>query len=332
MKEIISKAFTLLLFCGCSAFVAFRGHECFKKFLSQPQHVEFSYIPSKEIPFPAFTFCLENKNFEDLTSRLEKLDIVYQDLTVNQIESQDLNLTKNAGLGYSLLTQCVSLILDREILKFGIKRLHFKWKNRTQNEILRLNVHHPSNGFLWMPVGSANIWQAIDTQSYSVLGLEFEVLNLLRYQDAECNLDVEYNFDKCLDEYIYNQSMKILGCTSSLGLNEANICGSGKEKMALELVKNLTRKSSKYNEIAESCLYPCQSMSVQIKEVRKEPNPYFTAIAMNHYIKVTTFKHSYTELELLAELGGYVGLFLGILSVFQLRDLSNKILNHLYLP
>merc|ERR1712051_716384 len=46
-------------------------------------------------------------------------------------------------------------------------------------------------------------------------------------------------------------------------------------------------------------------------------------LRFDEYIKVTSSTHGYTEL---AELGGYVGLFLG-LSVFDLRLVFNKILN-----
>ena len=53
-------------------------------------------------------------------------------------------------------------------------------------------------------------------------------------------------------------------------------------------------------------------------------------LRFDEYIKVTTSTHGYTELELLAELGGYVGLFLG-LSVFDLRLVFNKILN-IFIP
>ena len=45
------------------------------------------------------------------------------------------------------------------------------------------------------------------------------------------------------------------------------------------------------------------------------------------YIKKTKAKYSYTELELLAEFGGYVGLFLGI-SVFHLSEVIDKIINN----
>ena len=47
----------------------------------------------------------------------------------------------------------------------------------------------------------------------------------------------------------------------------------------------------------------------------------------NKYIRVTNAEYSYTELELLAEFGGYVGLFLGM-SVFHLSVMFDKILEY----
>ena len=47
-------------------------------------------------------------------------------------------------------------------------------------------------------------------------------------------------------------------------------------------------------------------------------------IKFNKIISVTESYYSYTELELLAEFGGYVGLFLG-LSVFDLSRLLEQI-------
>ena len=68
----------------------------------------------------------------------------------------------------------------------------------------------------------------------------------------------------------------------------------------------------------------------QISE-KEEDNPKkFIRLNFDKFIKITKARHSYTELELLAEIGGYVGLFLG-LSVFDfgiLFDLFFK--NHLY--
>ena len=48
----------------------------------------------------------------------------------------------------------------------------------------------------------------------------------------------------------------------------------------------------------------------------------------SQYIKVTEAYYSYTELELIAEFGGYVGLFLGI-SVFDINRIFSKTFNYL---
>ena len=59
---------------------------------------------------------------------------------------------------------------------------------------------------------------------------------------------------------------------------------------------------------------------------RKLRNGTISELNFDKYVKVTKVKRSYTELELLAELGGYVGLFLGI-SVFHLSQAVDKILD-----
>ena len=49
-------------------------------------------------------------------------------------------------------------------------------------------------------------------------------------------------------------------------------------------------------------------------------------LKFNKFIKFTKAKHVYDELSLLAEIGGYIGLFLGV-SVFHLRTTFDKILD-----
>ena len=48
-------------------------------------------------------------------------------------------------------------------------------------------------------------------------------------------------------------------------------------------------------------------------------------LEFNKFIKATKARYAYRELELLAEFGGYVGLFLGI-SIFDLRQAFFKII------
>ena len=51
-------------------------------------------------------------------------------------------------------------------------------------------------------------------------------------------------------------------------------------------------------------------------------------IIFYQYIKVAEASYSYTELELVAEISGYVGLFLGV-SVLDINQIFSKLLNYM---
>ena len=79
----------------------------------------------------------------------------------------------------------------------------------------------------------------------------------------------------------------------------------------------------------KECPYPCKSTKVYMGRGSeyKEPKLNFK---FNKFIKTTKSRFAYQELELLAEFGGYVGLFLGI-SVFHLREVFQTLI-HIVLP
>ena len=83
------------------------------------------------------------------------------------------------------------------------------------------------------------------------------------------------------------------------------------------------------NKKKAECPYPCNFLinRISITKYRDGKNNNEIWLKFEEYIKVTTSTYGYTELELLAELGGYVGLFLG-LSVFDLRMVFSKIFNN----
>ena len=58
-KKHLSNIFGTALFIGCSVFVAFRGYDCFKKFLSKPEKVDIHFKFSGTTKFPSITFCSE---------------------------------------------------------------------------------------------------------------------------------------------------------------------------------------------------------------------------------------------------------------------------------
>ena len=147
----------------------------------------------------------------------------------------------------------------------------------------------------------------------------FHILSCCLKSSAQIILKIFNGFiNKVLQE-----TLEKIGCTTPFGFKFEKICNEKNKSMqALALYKALFRETLQLKE----CPYPCQYL-------RNWLMPWPGALKKNHtmrlrfnkyYIKVIKSSYAYTELELFAELGGYVGLFLG-LSVFDLCILIPKI-------
>ena len=106
----------------------------------------------------------------------------------------------------------------------------------------------------------------------------------------------------------------------------SNICTD--EKKSDEAVKLHWELISASFTMDDICAYPCKFTRNYFRDRRKlnpdHENPSSLFLKFNKFIKISKARHSYGGLELLAEFGGYVGLFLGI-SVFHLSDAFTKI-------
>ena len=121
--------------------------------------------------------------------------------------------------------------------------------------------------------------------------------------------------------------MEKIGCTSPFGLELDSICSEKNKSLEAYLLFNEVL----YNDFEiKECPYPCNFLMNWITTTSYNNKSRIIQLTFDKYIKVTTSTYGYTELELLAELGGYVGLFLG-LSVFDLRRVINKIFN-IFMP
>ena len=117
--------------------------------------------------------------------------------------------------------------------------------------------------------------------------------------------------------------MDEIGCTTPFGVNLDHICtdlnDSKKAKEVYEVLNSRTRH-------IKDCPYPCKFIKIALVPYKGRSDKNTTQLKFDKFIKVTKAVYSYTELELLAEFGGYVGLFLGF-SVFQVSQVVEKILD-----
>ena len=138
----------------------------------------------------------------------------------------------------------------------------------------------------------------------------------------------EYNKDLCTHEAFEKKALALYGCTAPFGPNKDNICTDE---------KNASKVLGLYRDVFEkhigNCDNPCSFITTRaIKTGDKAQILYrgkriaYLAINFNENIKVTTGHQLYSTLSLIAEIGGYVGLFLGV-SVKQITDLMDMLFN-----
>ena len=218
--------------------------------------------------------------------------------------------------------KCLTFLVNSTVVKKSVRLIQFAWNSDSSTKLL-LNLQHPFNTWPRMPI-TANNFQIVDTAAYDSTVLEYEILNFLGYKNQSCEFNKTYNFDECMEKYLNQRAMDEVGCTTKFAKDQSNVCPNGteKEKDVNDQLKDILFKSD-----TQVCTFPCQLMHSKLRpnKLRVSTNKIFN-IHANQYVKVTTFKYSYTALELLAEVGGYVGLFLGF-SVFHLKDLFNSLLN-----
>ena len=116
-----------------------------------------------------------------------------------------------------------------------------------------------------------------------------------------------------------------VGCNVPYGYKIDNVC---KDKHHANEAMLLRHKLIKETFLIKTCLYPCRFTRTYFRDRAKleqgNPNPSSLFLKFSKFIKTSKARYAYQELELIAEFGGYVGLFLGI-SVFHLRQAFEKI-------
>ena len=121
-----------------------------------------------------------------------------------------------------------------------------------------------------------------------------------------------------------------IGCTSPFGKNKSNVCNNTKDGLkAADLIHDLTFVN--ITEAKRLCPKNCkyQMMIFGAYKIDKSnvetSTQSFLKIKFQRFVKLSKSRYSYTILELIAEFGGYVGLFLG-LSINQLSKVFERII------
>lgn len=159
--------------------------------------------------------------------------------------------------------------------------------------------------------------------------LEHEIHTSIDTLDEPCNDHPQYSHDQCAHDQLFQESLKTLGCTTPFGTNKEYICTNvSKAQNATELYANY------FEGYIDTCLTSCTLTNIRTTLTKEAFHGVLTGdgkkvgmmeITFRKLIKVTSSYYTYTALSLVAEIGGYVGLFLGV-SVFHVTSLFDLIL------
>ena len=221
--------------------------------------------------------------------------------------------------------RCFSFTPTPEMISFGIKFVIVRMWEKSK-------LYFGTRGFFKT---AEDLSQILIGESRSIyIDLDHEVNHELNSEGRPCNNEPEYDKDLCTDAELESKSLETFGCTTPFGANKDKICqdqviGS----KALKLYKDTFM-----NKRATNCNSPCSFVStkaIKIKDekindtikINGELKTYnFVKILFKKNIKVVVAYPTYSGISLIAEIGGYVGLFLGV-SVNQVSALMYIVLD-----
>ena len=211
-------------------------------------------------------------------------------------QMQDIVSTLETSKG-----RCFSLTPNSEMIKKGIRHVHFELVS-----LSKIYISH-SGTFEYTADKIKGIKNLMGNTGY--YEVDYELFDMLDDKSTTCNNDPKYGKDKCAQEELEKYLIKDFGCTPPFFENKEKICTN--ETISKQVWKYWNSK--KYNT---KCPDPCRAIEM-IKAIEMENKITKNIMSglklyFHHRGKVVKSYYAYSGLSLIAEIGGYFGLFLGV--------------------
>ena len=158
------------------------------------------------------------------------------------------------------------------------------------------------------------------------LDLDFTVYEMLDFGGQPCETEPEFNQDDCTKTKLEKKSLEMFACTTPFGTNKEKICQD--HEIGFK-VMDMYRETMEKN--VDNCYSPCSFLRTKAIKTTESIRNFFGSngqvyIKLKKNIHVFEAQYLYSILSMIAEVGGYVGLFLGI-SVNQVSTIFNVVLD-----
>ena len=227
---------------------------------------------------------------------------------VHHVNTSDLNLYIFRGY------QCFSLEEPTFVTKAGIA-----WFDMSLSSLVdyaQVFFHLPGGFF-------QSSFKAMSCQKHYSLNSDYsyEILRGINTQEEPCQEDLNYRQDDCLKQLAHQYSLDKYGCSFE---RETECTDMDTLVEALEIYQNFTSTTT------GKCLKHCTDVLQDLisQPIRYDPSLNVSKCSLNFpkQVKEILIRGDYKSLELLAEIGGYFGLFLGV-SFIQVTSIVNILIN-----
>ena len=239
---------------------------------------------------------------DDMISYVE---LKYHQTNKREIYSGALSSPKDTSNG-----RCYSIIPTLGMIQKGIREVDLGLASLT-----KIYIHNPGV-FEYEADEMVTFKNAMGTKDY--YKVDHELYEMLDDKDESCNDTPQYAKDECGENQIEKLVMEDYGCTPPFFENKEKICTN----------ETITKQVYKYWYNARhytNCSDPCRGISASAIQTLKKtlkPEDSHVELRFRNRVKVVKSYYAYSSLSLIAEIGGYFGLFLGI-SINQITYLTS---------
>ena len=350
-KRPIFNTLSLAMFLFCTAFVIYKSTECFTKFLKRPQSNEVSIEHASKHPYPTITICPVNKDFLETLCNIADAEYKYNakwfGTEGNQTICSDPEKLFDAmasGPEDTVDSLYQVNFKHNSVIVLDWRSPTSSWKNAFHfidsyeyGNYRCFSYEPPDSAFiiaLWFKrnvsihIHNKGDFTATSNTKYFLLkigqsfniDIGYEYLQMLEFDGVDCRNYFDEQRDSCIDAYIYEESMKRFGCITPYHKVKSNICTN----QTLGRQANTLWKLENRNNTERACPLSCKYISTRLGRTSEQYDANSKTaslyLSFEQFIKVSRSHISYGGLELLAEVGGYVGLFLGV-SIVQVIGL-----------
>ena len=347
--QIVRSIVSFSLAITCWSYVIYQSEKCITKYQKYPKSTEISIAKASKHDYPDLSFC--DSDFSGFENGLSECNLTkneyksqykwYSNVSQECMDPQKLywkitgrpsDIIRKIDLKGSKNVTALNLtdpeLFEKKAYDASLFSRCFSLKLPKNIEITEISMAFKVPVYIFIQSSKSSLhvdktfMMPLSDKSYIRTGVLYDIFQVLDLDGQPCG-EYENDRDDCLEREIAKMVMEKVGCISPYQTNHSNICTDPEKGKRAQFIYFTALGNKSLTSII--CPKTCKFQVISLSNYEKKTSNFnflskTLKIKFEEFIKVSTSSLSYTFLELMAEVGGYVGLFLGV-SINQTIDL-----------